>query len=89
MKHKANKFSDNVGGAAGDANPINHQIKQADELFNDLEETEIFNKKYTADWAEGLLDKDNKWIDKKKLLEEFTNFTKSLKIQKSSGLRTF
>lgn len=82
MKHKANKFS--TESALNSNNDSNNQKRQAEEMFNDLEETEIFNKKYSPDWAEGLLIQEKKWMEKKELLDEFYNFTKNLKIQKTN-----
>ncbi len=79
MKNKPNKFS---GSEAINQNENN--LKKQSEDWEKLEEIEIFNKIYTAEWAEKILDKDKKWNEKKELLDEFINYTKYLKFQKTN-----
>ena len=71
MKNK-NKF--NNENSTNFKNDYNLNSKN-DELFDDSEEVEIFNKKYCDTWAESLLAEEKKWIEKKEMLDDFIKDT--------------
>lgn len=58
-------------------------LQEEEKIFKSTEAVELFQDKFNENWAEDIMAKERKWIEKKEMLESFINVSNVLKINNS------